>query len=79
MGPSGVGKTWLASAVSEAACRHAGTVMYRRLQRLLGEIALSHGDGSYPGVFWALGRVRLLILNDWGPARLSESQRRTMM
>ncbi len=78
-GPCGVGKTWLACAVGEAACRRGETVMYRRLPRLLGELELSHGDGSYPRVFRALGRVRLLILDDWGPERLSESQRRDLM
>jgi DNA replication protein DnaC len=78
-GPCGVGKTWLACALAQAACRTGTTVLYKRLPRLFGELELAHGDGRFPRLFRSLIRTRLLILDDWGPDRLSASQRRDLM
>jgi len=46
-GPTGVGKSWLACAFVESACRHGFTATYVRAPRLLHELAVSRGDGSY--------------------------------
>ncbi len=78
-GPCGVGKTWLACALAQAACRDGVTVLYKRLPRLFEELELAHGDGRFPRVFRQLIKVDLLILDDWGPERLSPSQRRDLM
>lgn len=78
-GPCGAGKTWLGCALAHAACRSGVTVLYRRLPRLFGELELAHGDGRFPKLFRAISRTQLLILDDWGPERLTEAQRRDMM
>ena len=63
-GPCGVGKTWLACALGQKACRDNRTVLYRRLPRLFAELELAHGDGRFPRLFRSLVRVDLLILDD---------------
>jgi DNA replication protein DnaC len=78
-GPCGVGKTWLACALAQKACRDNVTVLYKRLPRLFDELELAHGDGRFPRVFRSLTKVDLLILDDWGPDRLNASQRRDLM
>jgi DNA replication protein DnaC len=65
LGPTGVGKTFLACALAHAACRHNFNVRYRRTSRLLHQTALSHADGSYPKLLDAFARVQLLVLDDW--------------
>ena len=78
-GPCGVGKTWLACALGQKACRDNFTVIYRRLPRLFAELELAHGDGRFPRLFRSLVKTDLLILDDWGPDRLNASQRRDLM
>ncbi len=78
-GPCGVGKTWLACALAQSACRNGNTVLYRRLPRLFSELELAHGDGRFPRLFRSLTKTDLLILDDWGPERLNASQRRDLM
>ncbi len=78
-GPCGVGKTWLACALGQKACRDNTTVIYRRLPRLFAELELAHGDGRFPRIFRQLVKADLLILDDWGPERLTANQRRDMM
>jgi len=78
-GPCGVGKTWLACALAQKACRENVTVLYKRLPRMFAELEIGHGDGRFPRVFRSLTRVDLLILDDWGPERLNASQRRDLM
>jgi DNA replication protein DnaC len=78
-GPCGVGKTWLACALGQKACRDGRTVLYHRLPRLFAELELAHGDGRFPRLFRQLVRTDLLILDDWGPDRLTASQRRDLM
>ena len=78
-GPCGTGKTWLACALAQAACRDGVTVLYKRLPRLFDELELAHGDGRFPRLFRSLTKVDLLILDDWGPERLNASQRRDLL
>lgn len=78
-GPCGVGKTWLACALTQAACRNGITALYKRLPRLFDELELAHGDGWFPRLFRSLTKTQLLILDDWGPDRLTAAQRRDLM
>jgi hypothetical protein len=78
-GSCGVGKTWLACALGQKACRDNRTVLYKRLPRLFAELELAHGDGRFPRLFRSLVKADLLILDDWGPDRLSAGQRRDLM
>ena len=78
-GPTGIGKTWLGSALGQKACRHDYTVVYKRVPRLFAELELAHGDGRFPRLFRQLVKADLLILDDWGPDRLNAGQRRDLM
>lgn len=79
IGPAGVGKSWLACALGNKACREDFSVAYHRLPRLFATLALSRGDGRYPKVLKALARTDLLILDDWGPEKLNDEQRRDLL
>jgi DNA replication protein DnaC len=65
LGPTGVGKTFLACALADAACRHSFNARYQRTSRLLHQTTLAHADGSYPQLLDSFARVQLLILDDW--------------
>lgn len=78
-GPCGVGKTWLGCALAHAACRNGVTVLYKRLPRLFEELELAHGDGRFPRFFRSITKTQLLILDDWGPERMTAPQRRDLM
>jgi DNA replication protein DnaC len=78
-GPCGVGKSWLSCALAQKACRDGYTVHYARVPRLFADLDLAHGDGRFPRLFRMLVKVDLLVLDDWGPDRLSASQRRDLM
>jgi len=78
-GPCGVGKSWLSCALAQKACRDGHTVHYARVPRLFADLELAHGDGRFARLFRTLTRVDLLILDDWGPDRLTAEQRRDLM
>jgi DNA replication protein DnaC len=78
-GPCGIGKSWLSCALEQKACRDGHTVHYARVTRLFADLDLAHGDGRFARLFRMLARVDLLVLYDWGPDRLSTSQRRYLM
>jgi DNA replication protein DnaC len=78
-GPCGIGKSWLSCALAQKACRDGYTVQYARVPRLFADLDLAHGDGRFARLFRMLARVDLLVLDDWGPDRLSASQRRDLM
>ena len=65
--------------LGQRACRDNVTVLYRRVPRLFAELEIARGDGSYPRLFRKLIRADLLILDDWGPDRLTPQQRRDLM
>lgn len=78
-GPCGVGKSWLSCALAQKACRDGYTVLYARVPRLFADLELAHGDGRFARLFRTLVKTDLLILDDWGPDRLSASGRRDLM
>jgi DNA replication protein DnaC len=78
-GPCGVGKSWLSCALAHKACRDGYAVYYARAPRLFADLELAHGDGRFTRLFRMLIKVDLLILDDWGPDRLTASQRRDLM
>ena len=78
-GATGIGKTYLACALAQQACRLGYRVVYRRVPRLLEELALAHADGSYTRLLARLARVDVLVLDDWGLAPLSDQERRDML
>jgi DNA replication protein DnaC len=78
-GPTGVGKTWLACALAQKACREGYTAQYVRLTRLLRELMIAKGDGCYPKLLANLAKVDVLILDDWGLMKLSAENRRDLL
>ena len=78
-GPTGSGKTWLACALGNQACRQGISVRYFRLPRLLEQLRIAHGDGSYPRLMAQLARFELLILDDWGIQKITAPQRSDLM
>ena len=78
-GKCGLGKTWLACALAQRACREGYRAYYARMPRLFAQLELAHGDGSFARLFRMLTRVDLLILDDLGPDRLNAGQRRDLL
>ncbi|MEI8703138.1 IS21-like element helper ATPase IstB [Mesorhizobium sp. ISC15] len=76
IGPAGVGKSWLACALGHKACREDFSVAYHRVPRLFATLALARGDGRYGRILKQLAKTDLLILDDWGPEKLNDDQRR---
>jgi DNA replication protein DnaC len=66
-GASGLGKSWLVCALGHKACRENMSVLYARVPRLFADLAIAHGDARYARLLRSLARVKLLILDDWGP------------
>ena len=79
VGPTGVGKSWIACALGHKACRDNRSVLYQRLPRLFNALALAHGDGHHARLLKNLARVELLILDDWGLAPVTAEQRRDLL
>jgi DNA replication protein DnaC len=64
VGPTGVGKTFLACALAHSAIRSGSTALYVRTPRLLSDLAIARGDGRIARVMASLSRVDILILDD---------------
>ena len=78
-GATGTGKSYLACALGQKACREGLEVLYRRVPRLFEELALARAQGEYLRTLCRLGRSSLLILDDWGMAPFTPEQRRDML
>ena len=76
---TGVGKTYLACALANAACRQGYTALYQRLPRLFEELTVAHADGRYLKLMAALSKVEVLVLDDWGLAILDDARRRDLL
>jgi DNA replication protein DnaC len=79
VGPTGAGKTYVACALAQQACREGYSVRYLRLPRFLSDLALARGDGRYPRVLASLLRMDLIVLDDWGAAALAPEQCRELL
>ena len=78
-GPCGVGKSWLACALGQKACREDFSTAYHRVPRLFSSLALARADGRYARILRQIARTDLLILDDWGPETLTAEQRRDLL
>lgn len=74
-GSTGVGKTYVACALGNSACRAGISTYYVRLPRLFQELKISRADGSYGRLLQKLSRTNLLIVDDWGLSPLSDTER----
>ncbi|MDP2859591.1 MAG: IS21-like element helper ATPase IstB [Bacillota bacterium] len=78
-GPTGAGKTYLACALANAACRQGFSARYYRVPRLMTELSVAKGDGSYPRLLAKLSRTQLLVLDDWGLAPFTAAESRDIL
>jgi len=78
-GPTGVGKSFIACALGNAAARAGYTVLYMRAPRLFETLQQSRGDGSHLKALARLSRVQLLIIDDFLLTQLSDSERRDLL
>lgn len=79
IGPTGVGKSWIACALAHKACRDDRSVLYHRVPRLFEALALARGDGRHARLLKSIARTQLLILDDWGLANLTPDQGRDLL
>ena len=78
-GPTGVGKSWLASAIGHSACRDNRSVLYQRVSKLFANLATARGDGRYARIMRTLSGAQLLILDDWGLEPLDDAARHDLL
>jgi DNA replication protein DnaC len=78
-GPTGIGKSWLACALGQKACRTNRSVLYQRVPKLFTDLALARGDGRYARLMRTLCRVDLLVLDDWGLEPLDAGARHDLL
>ena len=78
VGPTGAGKSYLACAFGQKACREGHRVLYLRFPRLFEELAISRVDGKYLKLLANLAKFDLLILDDWASMPLVDEQRRAL-
>lgn len=78
-GGTGVGKSFLACALGQSACRKALRVTYRRVPRLLDELALARAEGTHARLLGKLAKFDVLVLDDWGLGAPKDSQRHDLL
>ena len=78
-GATGVGKTWLACALAQQAARSGFTVLYVRAPRLLEELRVAHGDGSFGRRLAQLARIDLLAIDDFAIAPVTAPERNDLL
>lgn len=78
-GPTGIGKSYLAEALAQKACREGFTALYYRTPRLFSELAIARGDGNYSKLLIRLAKTELLVVDDWGLSSLTDAERRDFL
>ena len=78
-GPTGVGKSFLACALGQKACRDGYSVVYRRASRLFDELAQARADGTHPHVLKRLAKAQVLILDDFDLEPLGAAERKELL
>ncbi len=78
-GPTGAGKTYLACALANQACRQGYGARYIRLPKLFQAIQIAKADGSYIKLMEHVAKLSLLVLDDWGLAPMNDANRRDLL
>jgi DNA replication protein DnaC len=79
LGPTGIGKSYLACALAHKACRDGYSALYTRAAQLFRDLAVARADGSLPRRLLRLARIDVLIVDDWAMAPLNEVERRDFL
>jgi len=78
-GATGVGKTFIACALANKACREGFSALYVRAPRFYYDLAIAKADDSYPKLFSKLAKTQLLVLDDLGVSPMTDSERRNLL
>lgn len=78
-GPTGAGKSYLACAFVQKACREGYTAVYLRISRLFEDLSIAKGDGRYLKVLTGFAKMDLLVLDDYGLSQLNQEQRHDLL
>lgn len=78
-GATGTGKTFVACALAQKACRSGHRAVYRRASRLFDELTLARADATYARVLQRLARIDVLVVDDWALAAVSEQERQDLL
>lgn len=73
-GPTGAGKTYLACALGQAACRNGFSVRYFQISKLLQKLIFARADGSLPKFLDTIAKTQLLVIDDWLRNPLTDAQ-----
>jgi DNA replication protein DnaC len=76
IGPTGVGKSFIACALAQKACRDSYSALYTRAAALFRDLAIARADGSLRSLLARLSRIDVLVIDDWAMAPLAETERR---
>ena len=76
LGPTGVGKSFVACALAQKACRDGYSALYMRAAALFRDLAIARADGSLRSLLARLSRIDVLVIDDWAMAPLAETERR---
>lgn len=79
LGPTGIGKSWIACALAHKACRDGFTVLHKRSSELFRELSLAHADGTIGRLLQRLAQVDILLLDDFAMAALKDGERRDFL
>ncbi len=78
-GPTGVGKTYLACALANRACRMGYSSIYKRVPRLFQEITVARADGTYPKLMNKLAKMKVLIIDDFCITPMKDAERKDLL
>jgi DNA replication protein DnaC len=78
-GATGAGKTWLACAFAQQACRQGLSALYLRAPRLFDELSVGHADGSFRKRLAAIAKVNLLVIDDFAIAPIGARERSDLL
>lgn len=78
-GMTGTGKTYVACALAQQACRKGHRAIYRRAPRLFEELTLAHADGTYARLLTRIAKADVLVIDDWGLAPPTDRERRDLL
>ena len=79
IGPTGIGKSWIACALAHKACRDGFSALHKRSSELFRDLAVAHADGSFGRLLMKLSRIDVLLLDDFAMAPLKDSERRDFL
>jgi DNA replication protein DnaC len=78
-GPTGAGKSWLACALAQYACRRGHSALYQRVPRLQEELRIRHGSGAFGKWLLQLAKTDVLVLDDWDMGALDSTTRSDLL